>query len=150
MTRPRIVVLCTGNSCRSQMAESLLRHAFGDRIDVASAGTAPQPQVAEGALAALRAGGYPTDGLRPKSVNEVLDAPVALMISVCGHAADHCPTLPEGTAHRHVPFHDPHGEPLDSFLRVRDAIQAELIPVVARFLQDRGDPSEGPIETAVQ
>lgn len=141
-TPPRLVILCTGNSCRSQMAEAILRHTFGDRIEVRSAGTQPQHQVATGALAALEAGGFPTDGLHPKPLAAVLDQPVALMISVCGRAADHCPTLPDGTAHRHVPFHDPHGEPLAQFIRVRDDIQRTLVPLVADFLRERGDDRE--------
>ncbi|OYY76579.1 MAG: low molecular weight phosphatase family protein, partial [Hydrogenophilales bacterium 16-62-9] len=61
-----VLVLCTGNSCRSQMAEVLLNHDLAGQVRALSAGTRPQPKVADGAIAALKAAGLNTDGLHPK------------------------------------------------------------------------------------
>jgi arsenate reductase len=66
-----VLVLCTGNSCRSQMAEVILNSDLADTVRALSAGTRPQPKVADGALEALRLAGLPTDGLHPKDVEEI-------------------------------------------------------------------------------
>lgn len=70
---PTVLVLCTGNSCRSQMGEALLNHDLGGKVCALSAGTRPQPKVADGAIEALTLAGPPTDGLHPKDVNAVRD-----------------------------------------------------------------------------
>ena len=129
-----VLVLCTGNSCRSQMAEVLLNHEFAGRVRAISAGTRPQPRVAEGALEALRQAGLGTAGLHPKDVDAVIGEPVDLVVTVCDNARETCPVFPRPVPRIHVPFHDPHGEPLESFLRVRDDIRARLIPAVRAAL----------------
>ncbi|MDZ4297790.1 MAG: arsenate reductase ArsC [Moraxellaceae bacterium] len=131
MTTPKkILVLCTGNSCRSQMAEAILNHDLAGQVVALSAGTVPQPVVAEGALTALQLAGLQTSELFPKTVDSVLSADIDLIITVCDHANEHCPTLPETTEHIHAPFHDPHGEQLDSFIQVRDEIREQLVNLV--------------------
>lgn len=131
MNKPkRILVLCTGNSCRSQMAEVILNHDLGGHVEALSAGTHPQPAVASGALEALQMAGYKTDDLIPKSVESVLTQHIDLVITVCDHAQGNCPALPARTRHIHMPFHDPHGESLESFIRVRDEIRDRLVSVV--------------------
>lgn len=127
---PTVLVLCTGNSCRSQMAEAILRHAFGGRIRAISAGTAPQPRVADRAIEALSLAGLPADGLFPKDVGDVIDQPIDLVVTVCDHAREICPVFPRPVRSVHLPFDDPHGGPLESFVRVRDEIRAKLVPVV--------------------
>jgi arsenate reductase len=129
-----VLVLCTGNSCRSQMAESILRHDLAGKVRAISAGTRPQPKVAEGALQALRLAQLPTDGLYPKDVSAVMHEPIDLVITVCDNANESCPVFP-GTARQvHLPFHDPHGEPMESFVRVRDDIRLRLVPAVRQLL----------------
>lgn len=125
-----VLILCTGNSCRSQMAEVLLNHDLAGRVRALSAGTRPQPKVADGAIAALRAAGLPTDGLHPKDVDAVMDEAIDLVVTVCDNAKETCPVFPRPVPRLHLPFHDPHGEPLDSFLAVRDDIRARLVPAV--------------------
>ena len=125
-----VLILCTGNSCRSQMAEVLLNHDLAGRVRALSAGTRPQPKVADGAIAALRAAGLPTDGLHPKDVDAVKDEAIDLVVTVCDNAKETCPVFPRPVPRLHLPFHDPHGEPLDSFLAVRDDIRARLVPAV--------------------
>ncbi len=129
-TQKTVLILCTGNSCRSQMAEVLLRHDLGGAVRVLSAGTHPQPKVAEGAIAALQAAGLPTEGLHPKDVEAVMGEEIDLVVTVCDNAKETCPVFPRPVPRMHIAFHDPHGEPLESFIRVRDDIRARLVPVV--------------------
>ena len=134
MTPKTVLVLCTGNSCRSQMAEVLLNHDLSGRVRALSAGTKPQPKVADGAIHALKAAGLPTEGLYPKDVDVFLNEPVDLVVTVCDNARETCPVFPRPVKSIHLPFYDPHGEPLESFIRVRDDIRARLVPAVCAAL----------------
>jgi arsenate reductase len=129
-----VLILCTGNSCRSQMAEVLLNHDLAGRVRAFSAGTSPQPRVAEGAIKALEATGLSAEGLYPKDVDAVLNEPIDLVVTVCDNAKESCPIFPRPVKSIHLPFHDPHGEPIESFLRVRDEIRAQLVPAVREAL----------------
>lgn len=134
MSLPTVLVLCTGNSCRSQMAEVLLNHDLAGRARALSAGTKPQLKVADGAIAALKAAGLPTDGLHPKDIDAVMAEDIALVVTVCDNAKEACPVFPKAVRTLHLPFHDPHGEPLESFIQVRDDIRARLVPTVREAL----------------
>jgi arsenate reductase len=129
-----VLVLCTGNSCRSQMAEVILNHDLADQVHARSAGVKLQPKVADNAIAALRGGGLPSDGLYPKDIDTVIDEPLDLVVTVCDNAKESCPIFPRPVHQIHLPFHDPHGEPLESFIRVRDEIRARLVPAVLEAL----------------
>ncbi len=133
-TLKTVLVLCTGNSCRSQMGEAILNHDLAGLVRGISAGTRPQPKVADGALEALRLAGLPTSGLHPKDVEAVMDEAIDLVVSVCDNAKETCPVFPRPVARIHLPFHDPHGEPLASFVAVRDDIRARLVPAVRAAL----------------
>ncbi|MHB0992049.1 MAG: arsenate reductase ArsC [Burkholderiales bacterium] len=126
MPKKTVLILCTGNSCRSQMAEALLNHDLGDRIHAISAGVKPQPKVADNAITALAELGISTEGLYPKDIDAVIDQPVDLVITVCDNAKESCPIFPRAIPSIHLPFHDPHGEPLDRFIAVRDEIRTRL------------------------
>ncbi len=135
MSEPKtVLVLCTGNSCRSQMAEALINHDLAGQVRGISAGTRPQPRVAEGAVEALKQMGLPTDGLFPKDVDTVMHDDIDLVVTVCDNAKESCPIFPRPVKSIHLPFHDPHGEPLESFIQVRDEIRARLIPAVRENL----------------
>lgn len=129
-----VLVLCTGNSCRSQMAEVLLNHDLAGKVRALSAGTRPQPKVADGAIAALKAAGLPTDGLHPKDIDAVMGEEIDLVVTVCDNAKEACPIFPKPIPAIHLPFHDPHGEPLESFLAVRDDIRTRLVDAVKQTL----------------
>lgn len=129
-----VLILCTGNSCRSQMAEVLLNHDLAGQVRALSAGTRPQPKVADGAIAALKAAGLATDGLHPKDVDAVMQEDIDLVVTVCDNAKETCPIFPRPVKSIHLPFHDPHGEPLESFITVRDDIRTRLIPAVREHL----------------
>lgn len=129
-----VLVLCTGNSCRSQMAEALVNHHLAGKVKCLSAGTRPQPKVAAGAIEALKRAGLPTENLYPKDVDAVMNEHIDLVVTVCDNAKESCPVFPKKVHSIHLPFHDPHGEPIESFLRVRDDIAARLIPAVREAL----------------
>jgi arsenate reductase len=129
-----VLVLCTGNSCRSQMAEVIINHDLAGQVRALSAGTVPQPKVADGAIQALQLAGLPTNGLHPKDVDAVINESIDLVVTVCDNARESCPVFPKPVPRLHAPFHDPHGEPLASFVEVRDDIRARLIPAVRAAL----------------
>ncbi len=130
-----VLILCTGNSCRSQMAEVILNHDLGGAVRALSAGTRPQPKVADGAIQALKHAGLPTEGLYPKDVDAVMNEAIDLVVTVCDNAKETCPIFPKPVPRIHVPFHDPHGEPLESFVAVRDDIRARLVPAIRQALK---------------
>lgn len=127
----RVLILCTGNSARSQMAEGLLRHDAGDRFEVASAGTRPG-HVRPEAIAVMREIGIDITGHRSKHVDEFADAPFDLVLTVCDHAHETCPVYPGHGRRLHHAFDDPaalngtEAERLAMFRRVRDEIRAYL------------------------
>ena len=133
-TSKTVLVLCTGNSCRSQMAEVLLNNNLAGKVRALSAGTRPQPKVADGAIAALKLAGLPVEGLYPKDVDVLMSEAIDLVVTVCDNAKEACPIFPRPVPSIHLPFHDPHGEPLESFVEVRDDIRARLIPAVRKAL----------------
>lgn len=125
--KPRILVLCTGNSARSQMAEGLLKAKLGDRFEVDSAGTRPSIVRPE-AIEALREIGIDISGNRSKSVDEFADAEIDYVLTVCDNARENCPYFPARTRLVHHAFDDPADadgtfqERLAVFRRVRDEI----------------------------
>lgn len=129
-----VLVLCTGNSCRSQMAEVLLNHDLAGQVRALSAGTRPQPKVADGAIAALQQAGLDTEGLHPKDIDAVMSETIDLVVTVCDNAREACPVFPKPIPAIHLPFHDPHGEPLESFIAVRDDIRIRLVAAVKQAL----------------
>ncbi|WP_043421377.1 arsenate reductase ArsC [Azonexus hydrophilus] len=127
-----VLILCTGNSCRSQMAEALVNHDLAGQVRALSAGTVPQPKVADGAIEALQLAGISTAGLQPKDIDAVIGEEIDLVVTVCDNAKESCPVFPRPIPRLHLPFHDPHGEPLDSFIAVRDDIRQRLIGEVRK------------------
>ncbi|HTH41464.1 MAG TPA: arsenate reductase ArsC, partial [Rhodocyclaceae bacterium] len=125
-----VLVLCTGNSCRSQMAEAIINHDLAGKVRALSAGIASQAKVADGAIEALKLIGLPTAGLYPKDMDAVLNEDIDLVVTVCDNAKESCPVFPRPVPRIHLPFHDPHGEALESFVRVRDDIRSRLVAAV--------------------
>ena len=104
--RPKILILCTGNSARSQMAEGLLRHLAGARIDVASAGVAPT-QVRPEAIAAMKEIGIDISNHRSKSIDEFTGQEFDYVITVCDNANQHCPVFAGANRRIHWSIDDP-------------------------------------------
>jgi arsenate reductase len=129
MTTPLILVLCTGNSCRSHLAEAILRAALGDGFRVASAGSKPAGYVHPLAIRALDEIGLDISAHHSKHLDEFLDQDVETVITVCGNADQVCPMFPGQMNRHHFPFDDPaHAEGTEEeqmamFRRVRDEIR---------------------------
>jgi arsenate reductase len=134
--KARVLILCTGNSARSQMAEGLLRHDGGERFEVFSAGVSPS-RVRPEASEAMREIGVDISGQRSKSVDEFAGQPFDYVITVCDNAREHCPFFPAETTRLHWSFDDPaavegdDAQRLAVFRRVRDEIRARLKEFVA-------------------
>lgn len=129
--KKRTLILCTGNSARSQMAEGLLRHDAGDRFEVFSAGTKPS-QVRAEAIAVMRELGIDISGHRSKSVDEFSGQSFDYILTVCDNAKESCPIFPGHAARIHRSFEDPavlqgsEEERLALFRRVRDEMRHYL------------------------
>ena len=127
----RVLILCTGNSARSQMAEGWLRRLAGDRFEVFSAGTHPS-QVNPLAIQVMAERGVDLSGHRSKHMNEFLKQPFDYVITVCDDAAEACPIFPGRAERLHWSFSDPaaaqgsEAERLKAFRDSRDAIEAQL------------------------
>jgi arsenate reductase (thioredoxin) len=127
--KPTILVLCTGNSCRSHLAEGLLRAAAGDLFSVASAGSHPAGYVHPMAIAVMKEIDIDISAHTSKHMNEFLNGHVETVITVCGNAEQACPLFPGQVNRHHWPFEDPaHAsgtaeEKLAMFRRVRNEIQ---------------------------
>lgn len=133
--RPRILFLCTGNSCRSQMAEGFLRADFGDRFESLSAGANPAGYVNEKAIEAMAALGIDISQQHSKHINEFIPPEGELpdiIISVCSTADENCPVFPVAVERWQWPFDDPfyaegtEEEQKQEFRRVRDEIRSRL------------------------
>lgn len=107
MKQARILVLCTANSCRSQMAEGLIRKRYGDRVQVFSAGAAPAQRVHPGAVRALAAQGIDLSAQAPKSTDIFLGQSFDFVITTCDSARDACPVFPGGGRRLHWGLEDP-------------------------------------------
>ncbi len=140
----RVLILCTGNSARSQMAEGLLRHDGADIFEVFSAGTHPGSVRAE-AIEAMREVGIDISGHRSKSVDEFSGREFDYVITVCDNAKENCPVFPGVTRRIHWSFDDPaavlgdEATRLAEFRRVRDEIHERLTAFISSDAA-RGNP----------
>ncbi len=129
--KKRVLILCTGNSARSQMAEGLLRHDAGEWFDVESAGTKPG-SVRPEAIAAMQEIGIDISGHRSKHVDEFMGQQFDTVITVCANAREACPVFFGAVQRLHQSFEDPamvtgsEGERLAVFARVRDELRSYL------------------------
>ena len=136
--KTKILFLCTGNSCRSQMAEGWARQLKSDVIEPYSAGIETHGMNAN-AVRVMKEAGVDISGQRSKHVNEVIEIPFDFVVTVCDHANEHCPIFPGRVKHVHAGFDDPprlakssknEEEAIDHYRRVRDEIKAfvETLP----------------------
>ena len=132
-SKQRVLFLCTGNSCRSQIAEGLLKHLGGDRFEVYSAGSEPAGYVHPLAIQVMQEIGIDISNHTSKHLNQFLEQPFDYVITVCDQANEVCPFMPGDYKRLHRGFFDPakvkgtDQEKLTAFRRVRDEIAAWLV-----------------------
>lgn len=132
-----VLFLCTGNSCRSQMAEAIVNHQFGHRWQAFSAGSSPAGYVHPLAVRALSEMGIEHTG-RSKSVDELRGRTFDLVITLCGEDEDQCPVWLGSGKKMHIPFPDPAKAPgseeeqMHAFRAVRDGILSSLTEVLGQ------------------
>ncbi|HZT33015.1 MAG TPA: arsenate reductase ArsC [Bryobacteraceae bacterium] len=131
MKKKRVLILCTGNSARSQMAEGLWRQEGGSRFEVFSAGTHPTAVRPE-AIAVMQEIGIDISGHRSKSVDEFAGEELDYVVTVCDHARESCPVFPGGAQRLHWSFEDPaavqgsEDERKAAFRQIRDQIHQRI------------------------
>jgi arsenate reductase len=146
MDKPSVLILCTGNSCRSHLAEGILRRAAGDLLDVHSAGSKPAGHVHPVAIRVMNEIGIDMGGHHSKPMSEFLSRRVDTVITVCGHVDQACPIFPGQVNRHHWPFEDParaagsDEEILAVFRRVRDEIR-RVFEAYADGYRDRNKQS---------
>jgi arsenate reductase len=142
--KPTILILCTGNSCRSHLAEGILRAAAGDTLNVQSAGSKPAGYVHPLALQVMEEIGIDISAHHSKHMNDFLRQPVETVITVCGNAEQVCPMFPGQVNRHHWGFYDPaqatgsNEEKLAVFRKVRDEIKM----VFEAYADGRGDQAK--------
>jgi arsenate reductase len=142
--KPRVLFLCTGNSCRSQMAEGWARHLKSKRMEAFSAGIEPRG-VNPRAIRVMKEAGVDISGQRSKHVREFLDQSFDYVVTLCAEAREGCPVFPSKTEHRHKGFEDPAAatgteeEILSVFRKVRDQIGSfvETLPDSLEHVDER-------------
>jgi len=138
-----VLILCTGNSCRSHLAEGILRHVASDLFDVHSAGSKPAGYVHPKAIEVMKEIGIDISNHASKSMNEFLDHNIDTVITVCGNADQACPMFPGQVNRYHWGFDDPaHAQGKDEevlavFRRVRDQIKLVFEAYVAGYREKK-------------
>ena len=139
--KPKVLFLCTGNSCRSQMAEGWTRQLHGDRLEPYSAGTRPG-RVDPRAVAVMREAGVDISAQNSKHLDDVLKVGLDWVVTVCDHANESCPVFPGEIRRMHVSFDDPPRLSADAeteeaalviYRRVRDEIRQFVAGLPARL-----------------
>ena len=138
---PRVLILCTGNSCRSQMAEAIWRQLGGSTWEVVSAGSTPTGFVHPLAIEVLQDRELPTAGLVSKSVDTFANVPIDVVVTVCDHAQQQCPSFPGATEVLHWPFPDPaHASgSADEQKAAFEQVANDIESAIADYLQARNN-----------
>ncbi|WP_292663143.1 arsenate reductase ArsC [Nitratifractor sp.] len=132
--KKRVLVLCTGNSCRSIMAEALINARLGDCVEAESSGVAASGRVNPEAKALLEREGLWRPEYHSKTIDTVLDHPFDLVITVCDNAKETCPMFPKAVKTIHVGFEDPSGKASGEYEKTLRLLDKEMLPVVEKTL----------------
>lgn len=128
--KKQVLILCTGNSCRSIMAEAMLNAKLDDCLDAQSSGVKASGKVNPHAQGLLEAKGEWRAAYHSKVIESVLDTAFDLVITVCDHAKETCPMFPKAVKTIHVGFDDPSGKSILEYEKTYDLIEKELLPIV--------------------
>ncbi len=132
--KKEVLVLCTGNSCRSIMAEALINAKLSDCVHAQSSGVKASGAVNPNAQALLESKGYWREEYHSKVIESVLESTFDLIITVCDHAKETCPMFPKAVKTIHLGFDDPSGKDVEEYAKTLALIEAELLPVVQKEL----------------
>ena len=130
--KKQVLILCTGNSCRSIMAEALINAKLGRCVEAQSSGVKASGSVNPNAQALLESRGYWRGEYHSKVIETVLDTAFDLVVTVCDHAKETCPLFPKVVKTIHVGFDDPSGKAVEEYAKTLNLINAELLPVIEK------------------
>ena len=128
--KKKVLILCTGNSCRSIMAEALLNTKMGECIEAQSSGVKASGKVNPHAQKLLESEGLWRDSYHSKVIEEVLETAFDLVVTVCDHAYETCPMFPNATKTLHLSFEDPSGKEEVEYEKTLRLIESELLPKI--------------------
>jgi arsenate reductase len=129
-TKKKVLILCTGNSCRSIMAEAMINAKLGECVEAESSGVEASGRVNPHAQALLEARGEWREGYHSKVIETVLDKPFDLVVTVCDAAKESCPVFPRAVKTIHIGFEDPSGKAVEAYEKTYTLIEKELLPVI--------------------
>lgn len=132
--KKNVLILCTGNSCRSIMAEALVNAKLGECVLAQSSGVKASGKVNPHAQVLLESKGYWREEYHSKVIETVLDTAFDLVITVCDHAHETCPMFPKAVKTIHMGFEDPSGKAVEEYEKTLELIEKELLPVIKEEL----------------
>jgi len=132
--KKKVLILCTGNSCRSIMAEAMINTKLGDCVEAQSSGVKASGKVNPHAQALLESKGEWRESYHSKVIETVLDTAFDLVITVCDAAKETCPMFPKAVKTMHLGFEDPSGKAVEAYEKTYDLIEKELLPIVKKEL----------------
>lgn len=132
--KKNVLVLCTGNSCRSIMAEALINAKLGECVDAQSSGVKASGAVNPTAKALLKHRGLWREDYHSKVIDTVIDTAFDLVVTVCDHAKETCPMFPKAVKTIYVGFEDPSGKAEEEYVKTLYLIEQELLPVIKEEL----------------
>ena len=130
--KKQVLILCTGNSCRSIMAEALINAKMGDCVEAQSSGVKASGKVNPLAQALLESKGYWREEYHSKVIETVLNTAFDLVVTVCDAAKESCPMFPYAVKTIHVGFEDPSGKEEEEYEKTLNLIEAELLPIIKK------------------
>ncbi len=132
--KKKVLILCTGNSCRSIMAEALINARLGKCIEAQSSGVKASGAVNPQAKALLKEKGYWRDSYHSKVIETVLETPFDLVVTVCDHAKETCPMFPRAVKTIHIGIDDPSGKAEAEYEKTLHLIETKVLPIVNEAL----------------
>ena len=127
----KVLILCTGNSCRSIIAEALINKELGDNIKAYSSGVKASGKVNPNAKKILEQNNCWKDEYHSKVIEDVLHINYDLVVTVCDNANESCPVFPQNTKIIHIGFEDPDGKEFDQFIKTYNLIKENLLPQIS-------------------
>jgi arsenate reductase len=137
-SKKQVLILCTGNSCRSIMAEAMINAQLGGCMEAQSSGVRASGRVNPHAQALLESRGEWRETYHSKVIEEVLHTPFDLVVTVCDHAKETCPVFPHAVKHIHIGFEDPSGKAVEKYEETYELMKRELLPKIEEILCHQG------------